>query len=167
MFFILLLLVFSSQKRLSLVIDEFVFNASPNATPPLSLISVSGGNEFQRMICTFQHQLSFFVSTLQIQWSECCVGFQCFSECLSKYFSILCFCFEEMNEKQKCLKFCRSSLDSLLLWSWVMYNSVTVVFTFSAWANGTRYSPRIFVPVCFLIERLSKRIELFVCVFKK
>ena len=110
MFFILLLLVFSSQKRLSLVIDEFVFNASPNATPPLSLISVSGDNEQKWFVRFNINSVSLFQLS---KCSECCVGLQCFTECLSKYFSILCFCFEEMNEKQKCLKFCRSSLDSL------------------------------------------------------
>ena len=73
----------------------------------------------------------------------------------------------------------RKWMKSKSVWSFVVhhwthsrsdpewYNSVTVVFTFSAWANGTRSSPRNSQPVCVLIERWSKRIEPFVCVPKK
>ena len=80
-------LFLSSQLRLSSVSVVFDFNASLNDVAPIALISLSV-NTKKWFIESCLLCASFFVFTIQIECSECCVWFQWFTQwCCSSHFN--------------------------------------------------------------------------------
>ena len=117
----------------------FDFNDSLNDVAPMSpmLLSVSVKRKKKRVNCwLMSFCMSSFVFTIQIEFCECCVWFQCFTQwCYSCVFNLV-VCWWEEKEKERipdgwllCVFFCLYDLGQLL---WVyglisMLRSTTLI----------------------------------------